>query len=337
MLGELTDIGRRSTYNVGAALRKIYVEKLGFLPDVVERPETVYFRSTYMPRTIESLQQVVHGLYPDTKFAKDIIPRILIRNSRDENLYGNMLGCRRLAALNVEFAHAAAIAMRHTLEPLDEKLSKYIGGRPIRIDGSPRASGILDTVRSASANGVKVPAEFENKTTLDTLERAVVTEWFAGYKTEEFRRLAMGRLLQDLGNKMGAKAEKGSKDHLKILVHSTHDTAIAGLSQTLDVFDEKWPAFTAYISFELFRKTVPAQSNSLLQNLSSIVHWASRTRSEHYVRMRYQNRNLSLPICADEGNHLEGSPEFCTLTAFQKRVAELTPKDWEAECNTSTA
>jgi acid phosphatase len=49
--------------------------------------------------------------------------------------------------------------------------------------------------------------------------------------------------------------------------------------------------------------------------------------------MRYQNRNLSLPICAEEGNHLPGSPEFCTLATFQKRVAELTPKDWEAECN----
>ena len=36
-------------------------------------------------------------------------------------------------------------------------------------DGSPRASGVLDTIRSASANGVKIPSEFENKTTMDIL------------------------------------------------------------------------------------------------------------------------------------------------------------------------
>jgi acid phosphatase len=40
--------------------------------------------------------------------------------------------------------------MNPTLEPLDKKLSKYIGGKPIRVDGSPRASGILESVGLAS-------------------------------------------------------------------------------------------------------------------------------------------------------------------------------------------
>lgn len=48
--------------------------------------------------------------------------------------------------------------------------------------------------------------------------------------------------------------------------------------------------------------------------------------------MRYQNRNLPLPFCSEEGKHLPGSPEFCTLAAFVERVKELTPVDWEAEC-----
>lgn len=45
-----------------------------------------------------------------------------------------------------DFHLAAAAAWNTTLEPLDKKLSKYIGGNPIRLDGKPRASGILDTV-----------------------------------------------------------------------------------------------------------------------------------------------------------------------------------------------
>jgi acid phosphatase len=49
----------------------------------------------------------------------------------------------------------------------------------------------------------------------------------------------MGRLLEDLTNKMQGKIEKGDEDPFKILVHSTHDTAIAGLCSTLDVFNEK--------------------------------------------------------------------------------------------------
>lgn len=42
---------------------------------------------------------------------------------------------------------AAASAYNHTLEPLDKKISKYLDGNPIRVDGKPRASGVLDTVR----------------------------------------------------------------------------------------------------------------------------------------------------------------------------------------------
>jgi acid phosphatase len=49
----------------------------------------------------------------------------------------------------------------------------------------------------------------------------------------------MGRLLEDLSRKMQHKAFYGSRDPLKILVHSTHDTAIAGLCSTLDVFDDR--------------------------------------------------------------------------------------------------
>jgi acid phosphatase len=48
--------------------------------------------------------------------------------------------------------------------------------------------------------------------------------------------------------------------------------------------------------------------------------------------MRYQNQNLALPFCAKDGNHLPGSPEFCTLKAFREYVKELTPDDWDAEC-----
>jgi acid phosphatase len=41
---------------------------------------------------------------------------------------------------------AAAARWNSQLQTLDARLSKYIRGKPIRVDGSPRASGILDTV-----------------------------------------------------------------------------------------------------------------------------------------------------------------------------------------------
>jgi acid phosphatase len=58
----------------------------------------------------------------------------------------------------------------------------------------------------------------------------------------------MGRLLQDLSAKLALKVSPKTKgppsaisdeEAPRLLVHSTHDTALAALLATLDVFDEK--------------------------------------------------------------------------------------------------
>ncbi|CCL99109.1 uncharacterized protein FIBRA_01123 [Fibroporia radiculosa] len=342
LLGELTDVGRQTTYNFGHALRRLYIDRLGFLPDVAESNEEIYLRSTNVPRTIESLQQVIHGLYPDTKLGGDFVPNLRIRNGKDENLFGNTLACKRLEILQI----AAATEWNQVLAALDPKLSKYVGGNPIRLDGKPRASGILDTVKAAVAHSIPIPPEFQEPGVVDLIEKAVVNEWFAalevaykcfliGYKTEEVRRLGMGPLLSDLSRKLAAKAEHGSRDPLKILIHSTHDTSLAALCSTLEVFDNRWPAFSSAITFELFHKRSPLEMQpSIWQSvLAPFQRQRADPLHEHYVRMRYQNRNLPIPACAAEGKHLPGAPEFCTLAAFRERVLDLTPVDWETECS----
>ncbi|KAL5514341.1 hypothetical protein ACEPAG_2429 [Sanghuangporus baumii] len=349
LLGDLTDLGRRSTHNFGRALRKLYVEKLGFLPDTLSDVSEGYFRSTNMPRTIESLHQVIHGLYPRSKLAHGLVPQIRVRNGIEDNIIPNSYSCPRLEQLLISFAKAAATGYNHTLEPLDEKLSKYIGGRPIRVDGQPRASGILDTIRASKAHGIKVPPEFQDEQIMGLIEKAVVTEWFAD-KTEEPRRLGMGRLLDDLSRKMSLKASQASASQMpstaknsatqtlppKILVYSTHDTALAALLSTLDVFDEKWPPFTSSVTFELFKKTRDTEDNqaSYLQTVFSTLSPFKKSPrpSQHFVRVRYKNQNLTLPFCSAQGKHMDGRPEFCTLAAFQERIRELVPDDWETAC-----
>jgi hypothetical protein len=59
-------------------------------------------------------------------------------------------------------------------------------------------------------------------------------------KSHEYRRIAMGPLLDDLQRKMQQKVDKGDNDPLKLLVYSTHDTAIAGIAASLDVFDHRY-------------------------------------------------------------------------------------------------
>ncbi|KAI5121801.1 hypothetical protein M0805_009793 [Coniferiporia weirii] len=353
-LGELTDMGKQSTLNYGRALRKLYVEKLGFLPSTLRNNNEVYFRSTNMPRTIESLQQVMRGLYSYSELSPGIIPQLRVRESANEDLVANAYSCKRLEQLIIGFARAAAAEHNQNLEPLDEKLSRYIGGNPIRVDGQPRASGILDTIRASIVHGIEVPPEFKDESIVEPIEKAVVAEWFED-KTEEVRRLGMGRLLGALESKMSAatknapanKSRSGGTDlnnsSPRMLVHSTHDTALAALLATLDVFDDKWPAFTASITFELFSNAntpdtdddaSPSQQQTTFNVFSPSKSSPSSPPREHFVRARYQNRSLLLPFCAARGKHLAGRPEFCTLAAFAARVRALapSPSEWEREC-----
>lgn len=69
LLGELTDIGKKSTYSFGTALRSLYIDRLKFLPSKLEDERLTYFRSTNIARTIESLQHIVHGVYPPSACA----------------------------------------------------------------------------------------------------------------------------------------------------------------------------------------------------------------------------------------------------------------------------
>jgi len=344
MLGELTDLGRKvrvtshrkcsylldlclmitlkSSYEFGLALRQLYHDRLEFLPDSVSTDGTAYFRSTNMPRTIESLQQVMQGLYPRRKYGDGVVPRVRVRHGKDENLVTNSVACGRLRELQAEFAALAAKEHNPKLAHLDHRLSQFNDDRPIRVDSKPRLSGVLDTVRAAYAHGLSVPPEFLAPDVVPILEEAVVMEWFGGYQTKEFRRLAMGRLLDDLQSKMHRKAAMTARDPLKIAINACHDTSLAGMMSSLDVFDFRWPAFTSSVIFELH-----SQPKSILASIFT------GSDHSHYVRMRYQNKSLMLPACAAPADHLLDRPDFCTLEAFRRMVRHLTPDDWEAECS----
>lgn len=341
LLGELTDLGRLSTLRFGRELRSLYVDRLGFLPQLLTSKDNdaLYFRSTNMGRTIESLEQVIRGLHSNTVSPNtqgQFIPKVLVRNGTDENLLPNTYGCSRLQGLDRAFADAAARAMNPKLEEFDKEFEAVTGGKP-RVDGRPRLNGIVDTVKAAQAHGFPIPAGLSDKRMLQTLESAVVAEWFSGYNAPdpeqklEFRRLAMGRFVNDLASRMAVRADKGEQDPLKFGVYATHDTALAGLLCTLDCFDGRWPVFTSSMGVELFRDT--AAPSSLLSKVQRA--FGLGQKQPHYVRVRYGDRDMQLPACAPKGKHYEGRPELCTLDAFMDIAKSLQhPKGWtwEQQC-----
>jgi acid phosphatase len=52
----------------------------------------------------------------------------------------------------------------------------------------------------------------------------------------------------------------------------------------------------------------------------------------YYVRVRFNDRVMTVPACRKPGNHLEGDESFCTLETFKRVVDGFTPKNWKAQC-----
>ncbi|KAL4400065.1 phosphatase [Malassezia pachydermatis] len=319
LLGELTDRGRMSMLRIGQALRARYVEAEHLLPSIMsdEHANQVYFRSTYVNRTMQSLDQVIVGLLGD-KVGQEgrFTPKVLLRDPFQEDLVPNSRTCPQLAALMTKFEKAAAQFYDPKLAALDSIVAPMDRGFLPRLDQGPKLSGLIDTLRSALVHGISVPPELQEQSVQRLMEDAVIAEWFGGYESSDleerrkFRRMAMGPFLSSLYGQMERRVTLGDCDPLRLGLYLGHDVTLVGLLHTLDVFNRNWPAFSAGISFELFRD----------KNASTIAH--RDQISDHYVRCRYGDAELHLPGCSAAGKHLPGHPEFCTLEAFREVVVD---------------
>ncbi|KAI1176270.1 histidine acid phosphatase [Nemania sp. FL0916] len=284
-MGMLTDRGRETAYDLGARLRTLYVDQLGFLPPVLRDAESLYLRATPIPRALESLQQAFIGLYPPhTRSPSFPPPTILQRHINEETLFPNESNCRRFAALSRAFAQRTADRWNQTSEMdyLNKVYGKWMppGSSRVAVDGQPRLSGIMDTINATLAHGpdTRLPKEFYDPKALTIIDKIAVEEWFAGYReSQEYRMLGIGGLLGDVVGRMVGSAEHSNADGkyetqaaqastpshgnkeaspIRFGLSGCHDTTLAGVLFSLGAFgDRNWPPFTSHIAIEMFRKS----------------------------------------------------------------------------------
>ncbi|KAK9462769.1 histidine phosphatase superfamily [Lipomyces oligophaga] len=304
MLGELTDLGRYTGFVLGERLRWKYVDQLGFLPRLFDDHGPFYFRSSHIARSNETLLSLFQGLYPSTFQAGGIKPVVYTRLFPQENSYPNDENCRRLSELGFMFAEVVAHKWNPVLAGYPSSQVKDVLPDGIAIDGSPRASGVFDTVAACKAHDVALPAGFDDPKVVDTIREAVIDEWYLGVQSSnEYRKLAVGALAGDFVHRMEAavqydtekqnlaphliaaqkklrdllaqgtttpdKLVGGGNPDIKLALYGSHDTTIASLLCALEAFDRKWPPFTADLTMELFAKNVYAEKIEPIQLVST--------------------------------------------------------------------
>lgn len=181
---------------------------------------------------------------------------------------------------------------------------------------------------------------------------------------------------------------RGGEKDIKFGLSGCHDTTLAALLSSMGCFDgENWPPYTSHIAFELFKEaespresvdgdkldTPVTASTSQNQNQNPFrTFFGSGGRTKlategmprkptedltasekeklrgHYVRIRYNDRPMTVPGCRLPGNHLNGDESFCTLVsmryprgsrvadfhqeAFKAIVDKFTPRNWKEAC-----
>ncbi|KAK5210341.1 hypothetical protein LTR41_004009 [Exophiala xenobiotica] len=52
----------------------------------------------------------------------------------------------------------------------------------------------------------------------------------------------------------------------------------------------------------------------------------------YYVRVRYNDKVMKVPACAQPGNNYQGDETLCTFEAFKRVVDGYTPRNWKVQC-----
>jgi acid phosphatase len=244
------------------------------LPKHLSDAQILYIRTTEVPRVIESVQQILHGLYPLGTNQTSAPWDIAMRSRADETLLPNIKSCARLAELTRAFLRAAAEKWNGSddMSYLSEKLSKWMpSNKALAVDSQPRLSAVMDTINATLAHGLetRLPEEFYDERVRRVIDRIVVDEMFRGYGvSRELRMLGAGQLVGDMVLKMVDQVEWDRRYDIlrdptlqsrappKLSLLGCHDRTIGIVLASLGCLDnnEKWPPFTSHIIFELFRK-----------------------------------------------------------------------------------
>lgn len=136
---------------------------------------------------------------------------------------------------------------------------------------------------------------------------------------------------------------RGGEKRIQFGLSGCHDTTLAAILSSLGAFEgETWPAYSSHLAVELFRregqlefqksedekplkarilsfgspKRMKEAEDGISRKPSGELSRAEREKMDGYfVRLRYNDRPMTIPGCRLPGKHLEGNENICTLVS----------------------
>ncbi|KAJ3179328.1 Acid phosphatase-like protein 2 [Geranomyces variabilis] len=275
LLGQLTKRGIQQHADLGAALRSVYVDLLGFLPKSMNDSvaEAVYVRATDSWRTKQSALALFSGLYSPGHVAKEFVKDLVVYPLEADTLKGRgaLAYCPRFRQLRRQMylgnkAYEQEIArvapgLQRTLETLLGTTGK--GDFDAKVTGWDSLSG---WVPPRFCNGKPMPCNVRGECV--TVEqglaavaaRQVDYAWMYRDFSPEYSRLYVGPLMGELTDM--ARGPRSSK----LQIFSAHDSTVAAMIGFLNATSVTWPPLRSNLIFEYWKRPNGTKFSRIVYN-----------------------------------------------------------------------
>ncbi|KAJ2492683.1 hypothetical protein IWW47_004939, partial [Coemansia sp. RSA 2052] len=278
--GQLTDVGRQSLTALGAHMRALYVDALGFLPAVPRSgdgngpTEDFYLRTSSYTRAFESLQHALGGMYPNLP-ANSLLFRISVRPLNRENLYPDYR-CRIMEQLHLESTAKSIELFADEHAALHKEVAQIpslckIFEKELKRKAAYMSLFVWDTISAMRAHGLPLPKDIDDEFITRVSRMSAVEYLHPTIQSNKLARMQIGPLVRELADNVvsAVEADRGvlaskQQQQPKMSIYSGHDTTVGPLlailgdelggSPSLNAFaGPMWPPFASSLRFELLK------------------------------------------------------------------------------------
>ncbi|KAF2756906.1 phosphoglycerate mutase-like protein [Pseudovirgaria hyperparasitica] len=279
-------------------------------------------------------------------------------NDSDDMAYLNKVIGKHMPAASPRVAVDSHPRLSGIMDTLNATLAHGSDTRLPSEFYDPKARAIIDKIAVEEwYSGYKESAEYRT-VGIGALAGDIVARMVGSVET-----VAATQGTDVIKNVRDATTDPGNEKQIKLALSGCHDTTLAALLTSLGAFDgESWPPFTSHVAIELFRKNTPTTPTPTSLTASSSPpskpNWwttlfgpspsttprINRTPTStlsttqksaldgFFVRVRYNDKVMQVPACAQPGKHFEDDTTLCTLAAFKGVVDAFTPRSWKGAC-----
>ena len=285
--GDLTTIGQQEAYDFGNWLFSEYITK-HLLISPTYRSNDIYVRSTISKRAVLTAVGVMAGLYKKENLAESVI--IHAAPTSSENMCPNFQGC---AKLHERFVHYWK-EIREGQEAINNTMGLKEGTRPFNF------VEILDVIHQRHHHGLFVPEYlFQKEEEIEKHAMEVMLDILGNRNIDQLKN-SIGSFVENICCRINEAITGRCK--YKMILYSSHDTAVISFLICLGIFDGCWPGFVANVILELYEGK----------------------NGKRFIRVLHNRKSVILDK--------ESGEEFLPVEKFMKLVEKYRVVNWDEDC-----